>query len=534
MSAARSIYAVARADFFERLRRYSFLVTLLFAVYLGYSTAKGNISLQLDEYRGVYTSAWIGTLVALVTACFVSFVGFYIVKGSVERDRSTGVGQILAATPLSKPAYTVGKFLSNLAVLTAMLAVLALAALAMQFLYAEDPRIDLWALLAPFLLLALPSMALTAAFALFFEIVPVLRGGIGNVAWFFVWNFGIAFPFLSGFRWFDPIGLFTVMQSLSAEARRYIPGYHGGMAFQINTGQIHVAQNLRWPGIHWTWDVTLHRLLWFAVAAVLSLLAALLFDRFDSDRSVFPARAPRTPSPDSPSNGSRVSSATPDFSPTRAAAIVHLTPLARATVSSNFLQIYSAELTLALKGARWWWWSVAAGLSIAQFAAPLDIARGPLLAVAWLWPALFWSAMGARETRYGTRQLLFSCARILPRQLPACWLAGVTIALLTGLGAGSRLALAGRLSELFAFVAALFFIPSLALFLGILTGAGKFFEAFYTLLWYLGPMNHTPGLEFTGAASASHTVRYAAIYLALSFLLLLFAFTTRAKQLRGA
>ena len=143
MTAPRAIFAIAHADFLERVRRYSFLVTLFFALCLGYWTATGRISLQLDEFRGVYTSAWIGTLVALVTACFVSLTGFYIVKNSVDRDRSTGVGQILAATPLSKSAYAFGKFLSNFAVLTGMLAVLALCAMAMQFVVAEDPRIDL-------------------------------------------------------------------------------------------------------------------------------------------------------------------------------------------------------------------------------------------------------------------------------------------------------------------------------------------------------------------------------------------------------
>jgi len=181
MNASRVILAVARADFLERVRRYSFLVTLLFAVYLGYATAGGQISLQLDEYRGVYTSGWMGTLVALVTACFVSLTGFYIVKNSVERDRSNGVGQILAATPVSKSAYALGKFLSNFAVLASMVVVLALGALAMQFVVAEDPRVDLWALLAPFLFIALPVMAMTAGAALMFEMVPVLRGGVGNV-----------------------------------------------------------------------------------------------------------------------------------------------------------------------------------------------------------------------------------------------------------------------------------------------------------------------------------------------------------------
>ena len=55
-----------------------------------------------------------------------------------------------------------------------------------------------------------------------------------------------------------------------------------------------------------------------------------------------------------------------------------------------------------------------------------------------------WSALGTREARFGTEQLLFSCARILPRQFPAAWVAGIRVASLTGLGAAARLALAGQ------------------------------------------------------------------------------------------
>jgi hypothetical protein len=526
--AARSIYAVARADFLERVRRYSFLVTLFFAVCLGYATAKGKISLQLDEYRGVYTSAWIGTLVALVTACFVSIIGFYVVKDSVERDRSTGVGQILAATPLSKPAYAFGKFVSNLAVLTAMLAVLAVSALAMQFLFAEDPRVDLWALLAPFLLIALPVMALTAVIALFFEMVPLLRGGVGNVVWFFAWTFGMALPMISGLRWLDPIGIFTVMQSLSAEARRYVPGYHGGMAFQIDFGQLRVAPDLRWPGIAWTWDVILLRLMWFVVAALLAFFAALVFDRFDSARIEASAIRKRKV----------VRSAAPSASDAPVAAprpaAVHLTSLANGAAGSGFSRLFAAELRLALKGFRWWWYAVAAGLLIAQFFVPLGPARGLLLGTAWIWPILIWSAMGTRESRFGTHALLFSSPRILLRQFPACFLAGFAVAILAGAGIALRLLIAGQYEGLIAWFAGALFLPSLALASGIVSGTGKVFEALLTILWYIGPMNRTPGFDFTGAASGSFAMHYAVIYLLISAALLAFAFFARARQLRSS
>ena len=527
MNALRAIFAIARADFFERTRRYSFFLALLFAVFLGYATATGKIFIQFDEYRGLYTSGWIGTLVALVITCFVSLVGFYIVKNSVDRDRSTGVGQILAATPLSKTTYAFGKFLSNLAVLSSMVAVLAVAALVMQFWAAEDSRIDLWALLSPFLLLALPAIALTAVSALCFEMLPFLRGGFGNVAWFFVWDFGIAAPVLSGRRWLDPTGLISVMNSLGAEASRYVPGYHGGMSFQIDIGQhVQVVQAWRWPGIVWDAPSVLLRLMCFGVACAIVPLAALVFDRFDSTRSrktknrgekTMPASTSQSPVAVNASHG---------------AAPVHLTPLGVTARANAFARIFLAELRLALFGLRWWWYAIAIGFLIAQLVAPLRVSRGPILASAWMWSVFVWSGMGARESRFATRSLLFSCANILPRQFLACFLAGLSVAFLIGAGAAVRLAMAADSQGLLAWFAGALFLPSLALFLGIFSSTSKPLEGLLTAFWYVGPMNHTPGLDFTGTASGSHTISYALFYIALAAALLISALALRSRQLQ--
>jgi hypothetical protein len=534
MSVLRPITAIARADFLERVRRYSFFVTLLFAVYLGYATAKGQISLQLDEYRGVYTSAWIGTLVALVGVCFVSLVGFYIVKNCVERDRSTGVGQVLAATPLARSVYSLGKFLSNFAVLTSMVAVLALGAVAMQFLVAEESSVDLWALLAPFLFIALPVMALTAAIAILFEMVPVLRSGVGNIIWFFAWSLGIALPAVLGVKWFDPAGVFTVVEALSAEARRYIPGYRGGMAFQINFGQIKIAPDLRWAGIPWTLHAILLRLMWLGVALGLTLFASILFDRFTDVRMASSPRRRKERKP-TPVLDRRRHEPFPEGAAMPASRpAVHLTPLALQAPTNAFGRLLVAELRLALQGYRWWWYAVALALICAQLVTPLAISRGPLLTVAWVWPVLIWSAMGAREAHFGTSALLFSSARILPRQLPACFAAGFLVAAMTGVGAAFRLLLAGEGAGLFAWCVAAAFLPALALALGVLTGTSKFFEGLYVAWWYVGPLNRVPGIDFTGSANGALTMRYASLYLLLVGGLLVIAFAARTRQLRHA
>ncbi len=530
MSALRVNYAIARADFLERVRRYSYLVTLLFAVYLGYAAGTGRISLRLGDYRGLYTSAWIGAMVSLVTTTFVSLVGFYIVKNAVDRDRQTRVGEILAGTPLTKISYLLGKFLSNFAVLVSMVAVLAVAAVAMQLLAAEDRTFHAWALLSPFLLLTLPAMAMTAAMAVLFETFSFLRGGFGNVLWFFLWAFGIGLPGLTGLPQLDPTGLWMVYQSMVPAARAGIPGYVDSFSLTVADKSVKLATGFHWKGVEWTPGVVIARLAWIAAAFALVFCSAWFFDRFD------PARSRRKPGAKPRSKGvATPAGVTPEFPTVRApvATSIRLAPLASDARHSGPWRLLAAELRLALKGYRWWWYAVAGGLLIAQFAAPLEVSRGPLLAVAWLWPILVWSALGTRETRFGTEQLLFSCARILPRQFPAAWMAGILVAALTGLGAAVRLALAGHGAGLLAWAAGVLFIPSLALALGVWSGTSKFFEGLYTALWYIGPLNRVPGLDFTGNASGPQAGRYALLYLGGATILVGAAFFRRARQLRG-
>lgn len=528
MSSLLSVYAVARADFQQRVRTYSFFLTVLFAVLLGYGAATGKVSIHLGDFRGVYTSAWIGTMVAMVTTCFVSLVGFYIVKNAIERDRRTGVGQILAATPLSKNAYMFGKFISNFAVLSSMVLILALVAIAMQFFAAEDKHYDFAALLLPFLFLALPTMALTAAIAVLFETLPVLRGGVGNVLWFFAFCFGLGLPEITGKKWMDLTGMMTVSESMMAAARATVPGYKDDFSLTISPGQVQIAESLRWQGVHWGTEVIGLRIFWLLVALAIVVASALIFDRFDATRLTIAKTAKANVNAVSGSKEREVAQST-----LRTDSVTHLTPILAGARHGSFGRLFIAELRLALKGVRWWWFVVAAGLLVAEFLVPLDPGRGFLLGTAWLWPVLIWSAMGTREERFGTRALLFSSPRILMRQLPACFAAGFGIAAIAGGGIAVRLLSTGQMAAFAGWLAGALFLPAMALGLGVLSGSGKAFEAILAVLWYVGPMNHTPGLDFTGASNGALMVRYALIYGLLAAGFLGMSFLVRARQLRA-
>jgi hypothetical protein len=520
---------LARADFLERVRRYSFLITLLFAMYFGYLAATGKILLQVGRMRGVYNSAWIGALMSLVATTFLSLAGFYVVKNTIERDRATRVGEILASTPISKILYLAGKWLSNFLVLAVMVAILGVSGIAMQFWQGEDSHVQLWKLLAPFLLLALPAMAMVAAVAVVFETVAWLRGGLGNVAYFFVWTAGLAVPASAGAGGgtspYDWAGLGLVWNSM----REAAPTTNNSFSFSLDVGTLNfVHSTFVWNGIAWTGGMVLSRIAWIGFALVLVAFSALLFDRFD------PARRRLL--------DGRREAAGPESSeilaePNRRAAIalttaVTLTPLRAGPAHFRFWAMLVAELRLMLKGQKWWWYGGAALLVALSAALPGAQARGVALCVAWIWPVLLWSTMGVREKRDQTSQLLFSAPHPIARQLLAVWCAGVVLALITGSGFALRLVLGGNWRGLGAWLIGAVFIPTFALALGVWSGTSKPFEILYTLLWYLGPMHATVPLDFMGSAPATAFTRVPLIYLALAAGMAVAALAGRQKQLR--
>jgi hypothetical protein len=530
----RVLWHLVKADFLTRVRRTSFLLTLGFAVFLGYQTFAGHIVMRLDDFRGVYNSAWVGALMGVVTSCFLTLAGFYIVKGSVLRDETTRVGQILAATPMTRSFYTIAKFLGNFAVLGAMVLVMGAAALCMQLFRAEDRTLHLWALLSPLLLYALPAMAFVAALAVLFETLPVLRSGLGNVIWFFLWigllTGGMApamkrgAPVTNADYFHDFTGLSTMMFHMRTDILQVDPTFQN--SFSLSIGGAPPRKRFQWTGIRWDAAQVAARLSWFAYAIAASLLAALFFHRFDPARERFASRPKEITE-----RGAVVELAAARQLVQSDPWSSRLTPLPPSSVKDLFVAVVIAELRLMLQGHRWWWYAVAGGLIIACLAAPLSASREGIVLAVWLWPMFIWAQMGSREARYATGPLIFSAPRSLERQLPAVWLAGVLVALAAGSGLALRLVVARDLHGLVGFAVATLFIPSLALALGVLTGGSKLFEALYIVWWYTGALHHLPGADFTGTLAASSRP---ALYLLFTVGLLAVCFARRRTQLAYA
>ncbi|GJQ34807.1 MAG: ABC transporter permease [Anaerolineaceae bacterium] len=511
----RILFHMARADFFERARRYSFLVMLGLVVWLGYLSATGALVMSVPPYYvGETNSPWVGALMTVTVTMFLGWFGFYLVKGSVARDYETGVGQIIATTPLSRPLYALGKWLSNFAVLGVMVIILMLAGIAMNLVFGSAP-LDLWALTAPLFFIALPCMAVVAALAVLFETIGWLRGGFGNVVYFFLFIMALVPGFetepyqplldLTGFR--------LIGDRIAEAAKLVYPESESGFAFQIVTAATEVKYFL-YNGIEWTADILLPRLAFVLIAIGLAVLAALFFDRFNTTK-VLRGKKRLTSDP------ARASASEPAPLPN-----IHLTPLP-ATRRFRFGALYLAELKMLLKGHRWWWYVVSLGLVIAQLSAPSESASFTL-AITWLWMILLLSGLGNRETLYNTREIVFSAPRPTLNQLPATWLAAFSITALVGSGAFLRHLLDGDMIRLLVWTSGALFIPSLALALGVLTSSRKPFEVIYVTWMYL-ILNAVPPLDFVGVTTEGPWQ----FYTLSAFALLALAAFVRHSQLTG-
>jgi len=531
MNTLRILFHLALADFYERARRSSFLLTLAAVILMGVLVNNGTLALTVSmreanltwSYsRGEFNSAWIGTMTVLVTNTFLGLLGFYLVSDCIERDTRTGVGQIIATTPVRRATYLIGKWISNLMVLFVLELILAAAAVIMVLLK-HEAALDLGALLMPFLAVALPNMALTAALAVVFETVPWLRGAVGNVVYFFLWSFlftflfasGTALPFLK-----DPMGFNVFEASLKAGASAAFPNETiSGMGVGINDAQLKVFS---WPGLDWTPGIVAGQWSWAVVGLGLILLSAAWFARFDPSREGL-RRARGKP------EGARESEPVEAQKTARRkaphVALPKLSPLvSRLAQLNSFLGVLFAELRMLLNGRRWWWWAVTIGLNIAILSSPPAAVKGYLLPIAWLWPLAIWSGMGSRERKKNTYQMVFSSARPVLRQLPAAWLAGVLATALIVIAGAVFLLSNGDLSGFAGWVGAVIFVPTLALALGVFSSGSRAFEVVYVIWWYMGPLQKVPGMDFT--AGAPH------LYLLAAAGLLLLSAYWRGRQVR--
>jgi len=510
------------ADFRERTRRYSFLLMLLGILFLSYLVITDQYTIRFGEYRGEFNTAWAGSVTAVITTLLLCLAGFYLVKNTIRNDRITNVGQILAATPISRFSYLMAKFFSNFLVLALMIGIQVLAAIVMYLIYGDKSGFNLWHLITPFIILSLPAMMFVAAIAVTFEGIRPLSGTMGNIIYFFLIETTLVFTIMEH-SLIDLPGINTFIKSTKEAIRAIYPDAEVGVqvGFLAFDESLAKAVNIvPWDGIKWSMAIIWQRLMWVGLGLASVLITVPFFNRFDQTHLTRGTiRKEKNKKAEAPPLPAKSPSSTLSYKQI-------VTP----TVRYHYTSMLVAELRLMLKGYHNILYILALGIIVTQLVIPFEPARHISVAAAMILPISCWSAMGTRETRYNTAQLLFSSPYPVSRQFPISWFAGVTIALLMLSGMIIRTVLGGEWSHLLTLLSAALFTPSLALAFGTVTGSRKLFEVIYLFMWYVGAVEKLKPLNFLGTSEDAVTTDIYLSYLCLAMALFIIAILTRKRQ----
>ena len=468
----------------------------------------------------IYTAGYLGLSVAILSCIFLPLFGFYLVAGSVRRDRERRVGAILAATPLSKAAYLGGKLAAHVAYLV-VLDVFALGmGLAAFVRYGTGP-FSLAAFAGPYLVLTVPVLVVVASLAVFFDVTPGLRGRGGLVIWFFFFLFGLVkLPLdLTGAGVdpkergaitkpvFDPAGIATdewlLAQTLPKEAK------------SVSSGHVSFAdkkiERVPWKGIAVTPELLAMRAANMALAVLPFLLAVLVFDRFDPARG----RRRKEKKPgflerlaerfrDRFSRAADSSDPAPDGT-----GLVSLTP---ATPRPSVLAAVLAEARLLWESASWIKWPLAVAAILAGI---LSGEGAPAALLILLVPVIAEAA--AREELAGTRALVFSQPAVPAR--PVLWKVAAVAVFVLALGLPMTIrAFVESSARGVECVAGLLAIAGISVAFGSLTAGGKLFSGVFLAVWYMA-VSGMPEADVTGVLSKAPSLRVSLAALGLGVLL---------------
>lgn len=292
------IYQVMKADLLERVRRSSFLAMCVFAMFLAFFSVPDveaplvSICMEPGIFSQGSNPSWIPIAIALSGGVLFPMIGLSFVKNNISMDRESGLLYCLQSMNMKKGNYIIGKFLSNLSMLTVMwLFVMLGAALMLPFRFPDQP-LPFYDFISPFIGIY-PGIVFAAAFAVLLESVPFISSKAGNAVGLtalfvmFLVNYsasGYDNPLLGAFdygnyRWvMDSIddAVVSVIGRGVRETGILVPG---GM-FAGSKG----GQELVFHGLLWNWQYLMEKIILTAISMMFVLAAVILLETAEKNK----------------------------------------------------------------------------------------------------------------------------------------------------------------------------------------------------------------------------------------------------------
>ena len=499
------IWSIARSDFRERTRRFSFIALCALSVLAAFlfvpdpNAEITSITIDADCFSQAINQTWIPVASALCTGILLPLIGFFYLRNSLTLDRKTGTVNLIYTSPVNKVVYLAGKYLSNSLILICTLFVVVLSSFFMTLLNFPDMEIPVLHFFSYFISI-IPGIFLCSAIALLCEAVPFFQGRSGS------WLAGILF-FISYIvcldtfgkhprgiiaRYLDMAGYVWLKDSIDQSVYG-ITGKSAHVALGVYKDSINSDLNL--PELFFLpLSITSERLTekgcMIVFAIIICIVAAAILPRYENTRKI------RTVSE-------------------------------KTHIKSGGHGLAVTELILTFRSCSAAWFIMMAVLWLSMLLADMELAQGQLWISTMAWSCILFSDYGCREKKCSLNILIPTYGRAYQNQLLVRWCMGGMISLFITVPVIIRAAFAGELMGAAAGIVFAFFIPALSIFLGQLSGSERMFEIVFLIICYL-MLNST---SFIGLSMTSEkTFLYCAMMSIASLLMLIISYCIRVAR----
>lgn len=489
-----AVWGVAKADFLERVRRFSFITSCALAVFFTFwfvprPTGFTALVIEPNIFRQGSDPSWVPMSAAMCGGMMLCLFGFVYILNAVGHDRKSCILSLLRTSPTNRVAYLFGKLISDMLLLCCMLAAVMAGAFLIMEIQFPGRFLSPWDFFSPFLCVV-PGLLFVSAFALLMECVPVFRKRSGlSIALFLCLSVTLLTFAAMGIdphrliSVFDFSGYLWMRDSISAAARS-MTGL-GITHISVFTNSHVGGSNLKVLAFHGLVPSVSHlldKLVLIALSILITYLASHLLPKME--KPAFLSKA----------------------SPVPSKAIISSRPKAPA-----YQGVLHAELRKLTGPQPVFWWVCATGLWIACLFSPMGTVRNTLFVLLFAFMIPIFSRMGCLEHQSGMTSILCTVPGAMLRQASACLRAGVMISLIAAFPMLIRLLFLADGAGLLSVLLFSLLVPSAALFLGEWTATNRVFEILMLILSFI--TLNVPALLIVDGFSAFSGTKIAMIIL---------------------
>lgn len=471
------IYQILKADLLERSRKFSFFVLCAAAIFFAFFSIPDieapfvSIAIEPNVFRQGTNPSWIPITIALCGGILFPIIGLSYIKNNISVDRNTGLLYLMQSMNMKKTNYMIGKFFSNLLVLTFMWILVIVSAIVMIFIQFPNQQIGFYDFISPFLSLY-PGILFVAAFSIFLESISLLSNKFGNAIGITILFVIFLINYINSssesflFRIFDFSSYRWVMDSINnsvipiigrsvQETGILVPG---GM-FAESIGK----QELIFQGLIMSDSYIIDKIILIIVSFFLLLLSIIQLESGEQ-KQVGKVKKSKF--------------------------------FYEKKIHRNYNTQLISELQIMFQDVSKYWCIVFFCLWTSTIFVPLKYAQGYIWVLLLILSVPIFSQMGCREYEYGLTDYFVTIKSALLKQIVYSYVCGVIFLFTITSPIIMRMLITHNYVSCMSYFLFSLFIPAIACFLGEYAKSRRAFETIYLLLCFL--LINAPAFLFIG------------------------------------